>query len=285
MVDVTIKSPRFCLFGGGGSGKTTALASLFKLLPKRPTQRVIMVAIDNNSILGIEAGLKHHKIDLKPGQLFIAKISKPKKSPFSVKSKALKEFSKQTKEQGHSTPKQSTLNRGSYDLYDRIMATFVDLQVYDYVTGEESSLGNVGDLEPQDILFVDSMTPLVRGLWQYIKADRITKEIGFYGTVQDEISDFSLNLTSSIDCGLILIAHEERDKELGMLRPCLMAGQALHGSWTSLYSDVIYAHKDQQGKHWWAAKKQKVETVPRSFNEQDKLKDKLVPDFSLYDIF
>lgn len=280
-----IKSPRVVLFGAGGSGKTTSIGSLFHLLKDRPKQRVIMIALDNNSILGIESALKYHKVELKEGQLYIAKLAKTKKSPFGLKSRALLEFSKQTKDEGYSTPKQSTLNREKYDLYRRIMDIFESLDVYDYVTEEPTNLGNVGDLTNQDILWIDSLTPLVRGLWQFVKADRITKEIGFYGTVQDEISDLCLNLTSSIECGLVIVAHEERDAEEGKVRPCLMAGQALHGSWTSLFSDVIYVWKDQSGKHFFSAKKPKVETVPRSFREEDKKKDRLDADFSKHPIF
>lgn len=283
-----VKTARVLLFGGAGAGKTSAIMSLLKLakIPGREAQKVVIVALDPNALMGIEDGLALHKIDLKEGQLFIVRPPRKKGiSSFTVAARATKAYMKDTKDGTYQTAKQDTNNKKDYPFFADVQDLMVSLVGVDYVSGETVDLGNVGDLEEIDHLVLDSFTPLIEGLWQAVTGDKWIRGMEQYLIVQGQIKGLVFRLTQSIYCSLVVICHEETEKETGMLRPALSAGQSLHGSWTSAFSQVLYSYRTRQGQHVWAAKKNNVETVPRGFSDQEKLSDKLPPDFSIYNIF
>ena len=57
------------LYGEGGSGKSSSIATLFKYLPKYPDLKVRYLCTEANALRGMISGIKHHKIKLEPNQL------------------------------------------------------------------------------------------------------------------------------------------------------------------------------------------------------------------------
>jgi len=277
-----IKTSNVLIFGTNCSGKSFSLATLFKLLtkPERAKQRVVILATEHNSIAGIERGLAHYKIELKPNQLIIAEIRPKTKKAFSTKLNALKLFAADSATSAYKTDPNSNASRDKYTYLVNVITKLTKLSGEDYVTGETVELGNIAELEKEDILVIDGLSPIVHGIWSITQGDRILNNIADYGVVQKQLMDITSELVNSIECSLIMLAHEEESKE-GVLYPALNCGQAIFSRYLGNYSDVIYTYRTMAGKYVWAGKKAKVSTAPRGYP----MEDNLVPDFSLYNFF
>lgn len=278
-----VKQAKIVLYGLGAVGKSASLATLFKLQEIRPHQRVVYLCTERNAISGIEWGLKHHKIELKENQLIVATIRNKKKKAFSDQKRALESFAKQSNKESKES-EQGNAHKDKYTDFANTINGFMSFKGVDYVSKEEVDLGNVGDLEYEDILVVDGLTPIMLSLWGAIKGDRIGGQQGDYLLVQNELLKFTKNLID-IDCSVILLAHADKKmddvEKKELIRLSLDAGTALSSKYAGWWGDVIYMYKDTLGKHWWTGKKAGVEVAVRNFPE----KDKLVPDFSLYEFF
>ena len=271
------------LYGLPASGKSSSIATLFKLKNKFPTQRVILLCTERNSLAGVEFGLKHHKIALKEGD-FIYNIVRPKgKKAFLTELNALTAFTKQTQadaQKGDGTNQ----NKDKYTYFNDIINGLTSFTGIDYVTGEEVKLGNVGELHETDILVIDGLSTISYGIWNIVKGDRVISQLQDYGTIQHWLNKFTQGIVN-LDCSVILLAHADRVtdevEKVEKIRVSLEAGNALAAKYIGNFSDCVYCYSDTSGKRLWAGRKVNVETAARSFPEQDKLE----PDFSLYNFF
>lgn len=288
--DITCQedTPNFLANGIGVhncSGKSFSLATLFKLQTIRPNQRVIILTTEKNSIDGLQRGLKHHKIDLKAGQLFYTVIRPKNKKAFKTELAALKKFASETVTQTMQTSKDSNANKDKYTYFIDVVGGLETFKGTDYVTGEEVSLGNIADLGQEDILVIDGLSPIIHGIWSLLQGDRKVNQMGDYQVVQKQINDFTYELVNSIECSLIMLAHADRlmddIEKTEKIRVALDAGVALSGKYIGKFADVIYANVTNAGKHVWTGKKLNVETAARNFPSADSLE----PDFSLYNFF
>lgn len=275
-----VKNPSILLYGGGCVGKSFCLATLFKLLPIRPNQRVVILTTENNSIAGLERGLQSHNIKLENNQLFIAEVRPKQKKAFRAKLNALKGFAGNTVSQNFSTEKGSNANKDKYTYLINVISKLTSLTVVDYVSKETSDLGNIAELEKEDILVIDGLSPITHGIWNLVQGDKLTNDQNDYQIVQKQLNDITSELVNSIDCGLIMLAHEEEDKK-DKLHPALNCGQALHGKYIGHFTDTFYAYKNKKGVFVWAGQKLNIETGARNLPSEDNL----VPDFSLYNFY
>lgn len=280
-----IKQAIILLYGLGAVGKSFSLATLFKLRDIRPNQRVVVLTTEKNAISGLERGLKHYKIDLKPNQLFISVVRPKNKKAFSTELNALKKFANDTVSQTQQTSKDSNANKDKYTYFIDVIQGLHNFKGVDYVTGEEVTLGNISDLKEEDILVIDGLSPIIHGIWCLLQGDRKVNQIGDYQCVQKQINDLTYELVNSIECSLIMLAHADRlmddIEKTEKIRVALDAGVALSGKYIGKFADVIYANVTNGGKHVWTGKKLNVETAARNFPSADGLE----PDFSLYNFF
>ena len=280
-----IKQAIILLYGLGCCGKSFSLATLFKLRDIRPKQRVIILTTEKNSIDGLARGLKHYDIKLEPKQLYYAVVRPKNKKAFTTELTALKKFASDSVSQTMQTSKDSNANKDKYTYFIEVIQNLHSFKAIDYLTGEEENLGNIGELNEEDILVVDGLSPIIHGIWSLLQGDRKVNQIGDYQVVQKQINDFTYELVNSIECSLIMLAHADRlmddIEKTEKIRVALDAGVAMSGKYIGKYSDVIYANITTSGKYVWTGKKLNVETAPRNFPSQDNL----VPDFSLYSFF
>lgn len=275
-----IKRANVLLYGNASTGKSFCLATLFKLRDIRPDQRVVVVATERNAISGLLKGLDVYGIELQPKQLYFAEIRPASKKAFKTKLHALKEYSKATTAQLYAVDKNSNDNRDKYGYFVKVLEQLMSIDAVDYKTKEEVNLGNIADLGSEDILIVDGLSPFVQGLWDLCKGDRIVTTQADYGQVQGQLMSIIYELVNSVECSLIMLAHEEVGAD-GNTYPALNAGQAIYSKFVGNFSEVIYTYRTMAGKYVWTGKKAKITTAPRSFPAEDNL----VPDFSLYNIF
>ena len=280
-----IKQAVILLYGLGCSGKSFSLATLFKLQTLRPNQRVIVITTEKNSMDGLQRGLKHHKIDLKAGQLFYTAIRPKNKKAFKTELSALKKFASETITQTMQTSKDSNANKDKYTYFIDVVGGLETIKAIDYITGEEVMLGNIAELKEEDILVIDGLSPIIHGIWSLLQGDRKVNQMGDYQVVQKQINDFTYELVNSIECSLVMLAHADRlmddIEKTEKIRVALDAGVALSGKYIGKFADVIYANVTNAGKHVWTGKKLNVETAARNFPNADGLE----PDFSLYNFF
>lgn len=275
-----IKNSFILLYGSGCTGKSASLATLFKLRAIRPKQRVIYLTTEKNALPGIGWGLARHNITLAPKQFYYAQVKAKQKKAFGAEIVALKKFAASTIDATYAPEGKTNANKDKYTFFIDVCSGLHKFSGIDYVTGEVEDLGNIGELEEQDILIVDGLTPIVHGIWNLIQGDRKMNNINDYQIVQKQVKDFTQELVNSLDCGLVLLAHEEFD-EAKILRPAINCGQKLHGSFISVFTDTIYSYKTMANKFCWAGKKMGVETAARNFPPVDTLEQ----DFSLYNFF
>lgn len=280
-----VKQAIILLYGLGCSGKSFSLATLFKLRDIRPNQRVVFLTTEKNALDGLQRGLKHYNIKLEENQLFYAVI-KPsaKKKAFGQEIKALEKFAGSTVTQAQQTNRDDNANKDKYTYFLEVVKGLHKFVGIDYVSGKELELGNIAELAEEDILIIDGLSPIIHGMWQLCQGDRKVNQIGDYQIVQKQINDFTYELVNSVYCTLIVLAHADRifddieKKEL--IRVALDAGVALSGKYIGKYTDVIYTYR-QGTNYYWCGEKMGVETAPRNFPA----KDRLTPDFSLYNFF
>lgn len=275
-----INRSHILLYGGGCTGKSASLATILKLVPKRPKQRVIVLSTENNCIAGLQWGLRYQNIPLEENQLFFSEAKPKQKRAFKSKIAAFKKFAENTVTQNYSTAKDSTQNKDKYTYLIDVLAKLEELKAIDQFTDKEVAFGNIADLEEQDVLIVDGLTPIVHGIWNLVQGDKLVNDQNDYQIVQKQVKDITQELVSSLNCSLVLLAHEERDKK-DMIRPAINCGQALHGSYIGAFTDTIYSYKSNANKFFWAGKKLNVETAARNFPAAENLEQ----DFSKYEFF
>lgn len=279
-----MKQEKIVLYGLGAVGKSASIATLFKLREQCPNLRVIFLCTERNALSGLEWGLKHYKIKLEKNQLITCVIRNKKKKAFTNELRALTTYAKQSAGESQQNDKNGNMNKDKYTDFTNIISGLMGFKGIDYATNEEVELGNVGELEYEDILVVDGLTPIMLAIWESVKGDRVGGTMADYQVVQYWLKKFTKNLID-IDASTILLAHADRiydeiAKE-ERIRIGLDAGTALAGKYAGSWGDVIYAYQSPTGQRYWTGKKNGVEVAVRNFPEQDRLE----PDFSKYNFF
>lgn len=276
-----VQNSHVLLYGTGGSGKSSCIASLLKLREHRPGMRVVILTTDLNARSGIAFGLELYKITPNKDELYVATIDVTDKTKaFSALVRSLTEFAKDSVSATYTTDKDSNANKDKYRYYIDVCKGLEHIKAVDYVTHEEVKLGNIGMLRNVDILIIDSLSPVIRGMWTLLKGDRLISVQNDYQVIQNQLTLFTETITRSLDCGFIMLAHEERDAN-NMIRPAINCGQKLHGTYSGMYTDVVYAYKTAVNQYFIAGRRTNTETVARNLP----FKDNLVPDLSLYNLF
>jgi hypothetical protein len=278
-----MKQAKILLYGLACVGKSFSLATLFKLLKWYPDMRVIYLMTERNAMSGLERGLTHHKIELKENQLIYCVVRPKSKKAFKNEANALKKYVSQSAADAQKADA-SNMNKDKYTYFNDVINGLDSFKGIDYITKEEITIGNVGDLDYTDILVIDGLSPITHGIWNIVKGDRVGGQQNDYQVVQYWIKQFTTNLIE-IDCSVILLAHADKImddiEKIEKMRVSLDAGVALAGKYAGNWGDVVYAYVNAAGKRLWAGKKMGVEAAARNYPEEDNLEQ----DFSLYNFF
>jgi len=278
--DMPITADKVILFGSGGTGKSFSIASALVNAP--PERRIIFIGTERNSVSGLERGLKFYNITVEEGQLVYV-FPKKKEKAFTNLKRAVDTYAKQTKSVALQGNKDSTMNKESYSFLQNILGSFENFEGTDYVTRQTIKIGNVGNLDENDILVVDGLSPITHEVWNTIVGDKIAISMNDYMPVQHVIYSLCSNL-ASLECNLVLLAHEkELTDDKGTVLDRVVdfgCGHAILHKLMGCFTDIIYTYTFGTS-YLWAGYKDKVKCVARVIPKEDRLK----PDFSLYNFF
>lgn len=283
------------LYGEGGTGKTTTAMSVLKLLPKFPNLKVRFLCAEANALGGIAAGLKHHKIELKPGQLRYM-VCRPNALEMVDTGKIAKEFEDNFLKKSESDALKVRIETGDRAKRTTFLSILKGMAVFkgiDYVSKVEENLGDYLRWDSDTVFIVDSLTSCVDYLVDVVKANRVATVQSDYNHVQTNLmSKIIVPLTEQCNCSVIMLGHpvvgedqtvrqpKEEENKIMKLYPKTF-GQALNNTIVSKFSETLFTYIDRQDNFYLAGKKEGVATSPRKIPRQDKL----VPDLSLYGLF
>lgn len=277
------KTDKVLLFAGAGLGKSTAVATVFIDAPE--DRRVIYLMLEPNAAHGIEFGLKHYNINLKPGQLIYAMPGETVTNGFGNLSRALQAFTTKPQSVKHS-PTDMTVNKDKYGFLQKVIDGLNSFKGIDYITGESVSIGDVGKLKKTDILVIDGLSPIASEVWKTLYGDVLLFSGFDYGAPQQLLYSILSTLTN-LSCGIILLAHEKEYSEgegltptLKYVGPDIKVGNANFESMMGLFTDVFRAKK--VGKDYkWEGAGAKVYLINRKLPKEMSLE----PNFSKYGFF
>lgn len=288
-----MKKANILLYGDGGSGKSTAVATLFKM--NNPDLKVRYLMTEANAMDGMEEGLVRHGIKLKPGQLHYM-VCRPNPATSVTSAQIAKEYEQnylQLSESDALKVKIASGDRAKRTAFVTILKGMATFKGIDYVTKEVTDLGDYLKWDDNTVFVIDSLTSCVDYLVNEVKATRIATVQSDYNHVQTNLMNkIIIPLTEQSQCSIIMLGHpvigedqtvkqpKEEENKITKLYPRTF-GQALNNTIVSKFSETIYSYVDRQDNFYWAGKKEGVATSPRKIPRQDKL----VPDFSLYPIF
>ena len=288
-----MKKANILLYGDGGSGKSTAVATLFKM--NNPDLKVRYLMTEANAMDGMEEGLARHGIKLNPGQLHYM-VCRPNPATSVTSAQIAKEYEQnylQLSESDALKVKIASGDRAKRTAFVTILKGMATFKGIDYVTKEVTDLGDYLKWDDNTVFVIDSLTSCVDYLVNEVKATRIATVQSDYNHVQTNLMNkIIIPLTEQSQCSIIMLGHpvigedqtvkqpKEEENKITKLYPRTF-GQALNNTIVSKFSETIYSYVDRQDNFYWAGKKEGVATSPRKIPRQDKL----VPDFSLYPIF
>ena len=290
-----MRKANILLYGDGGSGKSTAIATVFKLLDKVPKLRVCYLMTEANAWNGMEDGLAKYKIELKPGQLYY-QVCRPNPTTSVTSTQIAKEYEDNFLKLSDSDAlkvKVLTGDRAKRTAFITILKGMASFKGIDYVTKEVTDLGDYLKWDENTIFVIDSLTSCVDYLVNEVKATRVATIMSDYQHVQTNLmSKIIIPLTEQSQCSIIMLGHPtigedqtvkqpkaEEDKIMKLYPKTF--GQALNNSIVSKFSETIYSYIDRQDNFYWAGKMEGVATSPRRVPRSAKLE----PDFSKYPIF
>lgn len=290
-----MRKTNILIYGEGGSGKSTAVATVFKLLKKEPDLKVRVLCTEANSIDGIEDGVKRLGITLKEGQL-ICMICKPKASNSVSSAQVAREYENNYLKKSENDALKVKIETGDRAKRTAFLAILKGMAVFkgiDYVTKEEVDCGDYLKWGADTVFVIDSLTACVDYLVTEVKANRIATVMSDYNHVQTNLmSKVIVPLTEQALCSIIMLGHPvigddntvkqpaKKEDRITKLYPKTF-GQALNNTLVSKFHEVIYSYVSYSDDFYWAGKKQGVATSPRKIPR----KDKLTQDFSIYGLF
>jgi hypothetical protein len=153
----------------------------------------------------------------------------------------------------------------------KVLNGFVDQR-----TGE--TLGAVNKWPAERFLIIDSLTGINRAAMDMVVGGKPVKSMADWGLAQDAIERILRLLTNDCVCGLVVIAHIEREIDplfSGTKITVSTLGKALAPKIPSLFSDVIYTYREGPNFYWSTANSSvalKTRNLP--------IADKIPPDFA-----
>jgi hypothetical protein len=278
------KSRNILLYGAACRGKSACIATLLKNAPEN--RRLIYVMADRNAPVGFEWGLSHHKVEVKPGQVYY-NIPEDDTSSFENLARSFLDFQKKPQKVKHD-PSDPSSNKEKYGFMTKLMACMQSFKGTDFVTGEVKNLGDFSKLTTEDIVIFDGLSVITTELWQGIYGDVILYSGYDYGAVQKTLVKI-LTPLSKMRANVIILAHEKEytegeglQQKLRFVGPDTNVGEANFQILMGLFTDVFRADKYGTKFIWNTKGNDKTfvnvrEGIPQ--NEQ------LTPDFSLLPCF
>lgn len=271
------------IYSEAGSGKSTSTATILKCL--KPEGKLVYLMAERNAPLGLQFGLKHHKLVPKPGQLYYS-VVEDKKASFSNLKRSMETFVKEKQVTKHN-PLDSTTNREKYGFLMSVVNTLQGFTGVDYATGEQKVFGDVNELTINDVLVVDGLSPIAAEVWKYLYGDTLLYSGYDYGAAQGLMYQILSGL-NMLRCHVVILAHEKEyflpgeglARQLDYIGPDTKVGEATFSSLMGLMTDVIHAYK-AGNQFLWEGQRNKVYTVARKMPKETMKQ----PDFSLYGFF
>jgi hypothetical protein len=275
------KTDKVIVFGCGGSGKT--VSTVTALIDAPANRRLIYLMTERNSLAGIKKGLDLYKITPNAGQLLYV-FPKQKAKAFSNLGRAITAFTKQTKTDAlKGTGATSTQGKEHYTYLTSIIQSLENFKGIDWVTNEEVTIGNVGQLTENDILVIDGLSPIANEVWKSTVGDKIAIGQNDYMPAQQLMLNIMYEL-SVLDCSVILLAHEKPLTDAnGLFLKTVVntgVGNSNYEQIMGCFTDCI--HSVQIGVQYkWEGNKNGVACVARSIPKEANLE----PNFSKYNFF
>ena len=283
------------LYGEGGSGKSAAIATLFKLLTKFPELKVRYLMTEANAMAGMVNGIKRHKIELQPEQLTYM-ICRPNPITSVTSAQIAQEYEDnflKVSENDALKVKINTGDRAKRTAFVTILKGMATFKGIDYITKEVKDYGDYLKWKSDTVFVIDSLTSCVDYLVNEVKATRVATVQSDYMHVQTNLMNkIIIPLTEQSQCSIVMLGHpimgedqtvrqpKEEDQKIMKLYPRTF-GQALNNSIVSKFGETIYAYVDRSDNFYWAGRKEGIATSPRKIPRLDKLE----PDFSKYPLF
>ena len=282
------------LYGEGGSGKSCSIATLFKLLPKIPELKVRYLMTEANAMEGMIDGLKLHKIELKPEQLYYQVCRPDSNVKYTTKNIAddFRDNFVNASENEAMKVKIGVGDRSKHIEFLEILKGLASFKGIDYVTKERKDLGDYLKWDDNTILVVDSFTSAVDYLIDVAKGPRVATTLQDYKNVQTNImSKLIIPLTEKGKCSIIMLGHPQIGEDQNVKQPKEAEdritriypksfGQKINSTLMYKFSETVYSYTVNR-KYYWAGYKEGIATSCRKIPKEDRL----APDFSLYPIF
>ena len=276
------QADRVILYGTGGVGKSHAIATLLKNID--PNRRIIVLMTDPNSVPGLVSGLQALGIEPEPGQVIYSLPPKDKKA-FGNFKRSIKGYQTQSKAISDSKNKNQDTgsNKEQYTYLEDIITQLDFFTGYDLATNEVVKVGCLLDLDIDDHLVIDGLSPITQEVWGAVRGDKVDIGQTDFMPAQKVVGDL-FACFRKLQCHLLVLAHDttltDREGTILETRVDLGVGSKKYSSFMGAMTEVIYATKI--GKNFiWVTNKDKVSTVVRKMPSGTNL----VPDFSLYNLF
>jgi len=276
------QADRVILYGSGGVGKSHAIATLLKNID--PNRRIIILMTDPNAIPGLVSGIQALGITPEQGQVIYSLPPKDKKA-FGNFKRAVKGYQVQSKTISDSKNKNADTgsNKEHYTYLENIISQLDFYKGFDLVTNEEVSIGCLLDLDADDHLIIDGLSPITQEVWGAVRGDKVDINQLDFMPAQKVVGDLFTCLRK-LQCHVLVLAHDtiltDREGTVVETRVDLGVGTKKYSSFMGAMTEVIYATKF--GKNYiWITSKDKISTVVRKMPSSASL----VPDFSLYNLF
>jgi len=282
------------LYGEGGTGKTSSIISILKLLKKNPELKIRFLSAESNSILGIRDGLERFKIKLEPRQLLYMDAT-----PSLETAPTSQQLYEEYYEGFHSVTtkdalsvKTSAMEKTRRKTFIKILKDFAYFKGVDLLTEEVVDCKDYLKWGPNYVFVIDSLTAICDYLLEEVKGSRILTVMSDYGHVQSNLMSKVINPLCEVSkCHIIVLGHpfesvdpaqkQPKDTELRITKIFPMTcGSALNSRLISKFTDVIFAYK-RGSRYFWTGNTDGISTSTRNFPS----KSDLVPDFSLYKFF
>ncbi|MGH8710168.1 MAG: hypothetical protein ACREVA_02435 [Burkholderiales bacterium] len=283
------------LYGEGGTGKTTSTLSFLKPanLEKEPKLCIRYLCADPNALLGIRDGIRIHKLHVKPGQL-TTMVVKPTTSRNMNSKDSANEFQNNFMKLDDSDAmkvKTGVQGRIKKNLFLQILYSIAEYKGIDWVTEEVVDYGDYLDWEPNVIFVIDSLTTVLDYLGEVVRGSRQLAVISDFNAIEALLMTKVITpISQQALCSIVLLTHahfglvpnvkqpKEYDQQIRQVYP-RTHGQALNSVLPSKFNETCYMYIELS-KYLLAGRKPGAFTSTRQIPKQDKL----IPDFSLYDL-
>lgn len=254
------------LFGSGGAGKTSAVATLLK----NPRLKLRVLGLDSNCIAGLVYAVRRLNLTLEPNQLIVSQF---RLSP-AERAAALRTLK---------TPAVGKAKSSGKDWVENQLSSFSGI---DLATSEFVSCGGIDTFDEDTVFVIDSWTAVQNQLIKNYQAHANETGWELYRSVQEYVTFFMTVLRDCSSCHVMVLAHGKVTEKLKGVRGANVVpdiyGQAGIQTFVGLFSDTIYCRKDGDTPVWVAQEAgvmTSVRNIPYALYPELK-SNKLPPDFT-----